>query len=51
MLHRAVDIWSEGIRIAGDLYRPAEAGDEQLTAIVMSHGWDGAKGDLVLRHD
>ena len=45
--HRAVDIWSEGTRMAGDLYRPADAGDRRLPAIVMSHGWGGTKAGLV----
>ena len=45
--HRAVDIWSEGTRMAGDLYRPADAGDGPLPAIVMSHGWGGTKAGLV----
>ncbi len=46
VLHKAVDIWSEGTRMAGDLYRPAEAGDARLPAIVMSHGWGGTKAGL-----
>ena len=44
--HSAVDIWSEGTRMAGDLYRPARADDEPLPAIVMSHGWGGTKAGL-----
>jgi poly(3-hydroxybutyrate) depolymerase len=39
--HRAVDIWSEGTRMAGDLYRPADIGDDPAPAIIMSHGWGG----------
>ncbi|MYD87473.1 MAG: hypothetical protein F4Y14_15605, partial [Acidobacteria bacterium] len=46
VLHEAVDIWSEGTRMAGDLYRPAEAGDARLPAIIMSHGWGGTKAGL-----
>ncbi len=41
--HRAVDIRSEGTRMAGDLYRPADAGDGPLPAIVMSHGRAGPR--------
>ncbi len=44
---RAVDIWSEGTRMAGDLYAPrALAADATLPAIVMSHGWGGTKALL-----
>lgn len=46
VLHKAVDIWSEGTRMAGDLYQPAEAGDARLPAIIMSHGWGGTKVGL-----
>lgn len=45
--HTPVDIWSEGTRMAGDLYRPAGAPDDaRLPAIVMSHGWGGTKAGL-----
>ena len=43
---RAVDIWSEGTRLAGDLYWPQDATGD-LPAIVMSHGWGGTKASLV----
>ena len=43
---RAVDIWSEGTRMAGDLYWPDGATGD-LPAIVMSHGWGGTKASLV----
>ena len=43
---RAVDIWSEGTRMAGDLYWPRGATGD-LPAIVMSHGWGGTKASLV----
>ena len=39
---RRVAIWSEGVRLAGDLYTPKElASDARLPAIVLSHGWGG----------
>ena len=45
---RGVDIWSEGTRMAGDLYFPAEAkAGAKLPTIVMSHGWGGTKAGLV----
>ena len=43
---RAVDIWSEGTRMAADLYWPRDAAGD-LPAIVMSHGWGGTKASLV----
>ena len=44
---RAVDIWSEGTRLAGDLYAPSDlAADATRPTIVMSHGWGGTKALL-----
>ena len=44
---RAADIWSEGTRLAGDLYAPRDlAADETRPTIVMSHGWGGTKALL-----
>lgn len=44
---RAVDVWSDGTRMAGDLYSPkGMAADAKLPAIVMSHGWGGTKAGL-----
>ncbi len=43
----SVDIWSEGTRVAGDLYRPTGIGQsDTLPTIVMSHGWGGTKAGL-----
>lgn len=45
---REVTIWSEGTRMAGDLYLPKSTRDvDRLPAIVMSHGWGGTKAGLV----
>ena len=46
---RPVTIWSEGTRVAGDLYSPKarSAADDELPAIVMSHGWGATKALLV----
>ena len=44
---RAVHIWSEGTRMAGDLYWPRDAPRGDLPTIVMSHGWGGTKALLV----
>ena len=39
-----VKIWSDGTRIAGDLYKPTNLGEDELRpAIVLSHGWGGGK--------
>jgi dipeptidyl aminopeptidase/acylaminoacyl peptidase len=39
---RRVTIWSDGTRIAGDLYTPEGlAASQKRPAIVMSHGWGG----------
>lgn len=44
---REVDIWSEGTRMAGDIYTPkAAAQGEKLPTVVMSHGWGGTKAGL-----
>jgi len=41
---QTVKIWSDGTRIAGDLYRPKDIqGDDTRPAIVLSHGWGGGK--------
>jgi acetyl esterase/lipase len=39
-----VTVWSEGIALDADLYRPAAvATDAALPAVVLSHGWGGSK--------
>ena len=44
--HR-VTIWSEGVRIAGDIIHPKEMNaSDPLPAIVMSHGWGGTRASL-----
>lgn len=44
---RGVDIWSEGTRIAGDLWFPAGlAADASAPAVLMSHGWGGTRDHL-----
>ena len=40
----SVSFYSEGVRLAGDLYRPANAGPEDARAgIVLCHGYTGVK--------
>lgn len=42
-----VRIWSEGVRIAGTVFTPAErTPGEKLPVIVMSHGWGGTRQHL-----
>ncbi len=39
-----IAIWSNGIRLDGDLFRPKEyEPDTKLPGIVLSHGWGGGK--------
>lgn len=38
---RTVSILSEGVRLHGEVFRPAAAGDRKLPTIVMAHGWGG----------
>ena len=45
---RAVTIWSEGTRMAGDLYLPkGRKPDEKLPTLLLCHGWGGVKANLV----
>ncbi len=44
---RAVDIWSDGTRMAGDLWLPAGFGDgTKRPAILLTHGWGGKRSHL-----
>jgi fermentation-respiration switch protein FrsA (DUF1100 family) len=39
-----VRIWSNGVALDGDLYRPKDlGGDRRVPAVVLSHGWGGSK--------
>lgn len=41
---RPVTIWSNGIALDGDVYRPTNvASDAALPAVVLCHGWGGSK--------
>ena len=45
--HRAVDIWSDGTRMSGDLWLPdgfSAAG--KTPALVLAHGWGGVRSHL-----
>ena len=46
---RKVDIYSEGVRMAGTLLYPQTAAAEKLPTIVLSHGWGGTAA-LLLPH-
>ena len=40
----AVTIWSNGVALDGDIYRPKGlGGDQRVPAVVLSHGWGGSK--------
>lgn len=44
---RHVDIWSDGTRMSGDLFRPTEMAEgDKLPGIVLSHGWGGVRSHL-----
>jgi hypothetical protein len=44
---RSTEIWSDGTRLAADLFYPKErATGEKLPAIVLCHGWGGTKAHL-----
>ncbi|MDM0002666.1 dienelactone hydrolase family protein [Variovorax sp. J22P240] len=39
-----VKIWSNGVGLDADIYRPKElGGDQRVPAVVLSHGWGGSK--------
>lgn len=47
VLRQGVELWSDGTRLAGDLYYPKERTEgEKLPAIVLCHGWGGTKAHL-----
>ncbi|HEY7913635.1 MAG TPA: alpha/beta fold hydrolase [Blastocatellia bacterium] len=44
---RHVDIWSDGTRLSGDLFYPANMKAENpLPAIILCHGWGGTRDHL-----
>ena len=44
---RAVNIWSDGTRLSGDVFSPKDRDEgELLPAIVLCHGWGGVKSHL-----
>lgn len=44
---KAVDIWSDGTRMSGDLWLPDGFGDgDDKPAILMTHGWGGERSHL-----
>jgi dienelactone hydrolase len=38
-----VTIWSNGVALDGDLYRPRELGERPAPGVVLTHGWGGSK--------
>ncbi len=44
---RRVDIWSDGTRMSGDLFYPADMKpDSRLPAVILCHGWGGTRDHL-----
>ena len=42
-----VDIWSDGTRMSGTVWKPKELGaEEKLPALVLCHGWGGVRSHL-----
>lgn len=47
VVQRSVTLWSDGTRLAGDLFYPKGVKEgEKLPAIVLCHGWGGTKSHL-----
>jgi dienelactone hydrolase len=45
--HQKITIWSQGVRLAGDIYKPKDlAADAKLPGILMVPGWGGNKGNV-----
>tara|TARA_B110000503_G_scaffold36117_1_gene59102 strand:+ start:8139 stop:9113 length:975 start_codon:yes stop_codon:yes gene_type:complete len=45
--HEAITIWSQGVRLAGDLYKPKGLkANEKLPGILLVAGWGGSKENL-----
>ncbi len=45
--HQEITIWSQGVRLAGDIYKPKGlAADAKLPGILMVPGWGGNKGNV-----
>lgn len=43
---KAIEIWSDGTKLAGNLFWPKDKADQKLPAIVLCHGWGGVKQHL-----
>ena len=45
----SIDIWSDGTRLSGNLFRPTGTEEgEKLPAVILCHGWGGTKAHLNL---
>jgi dienelactone hydrolase len=45
--HEVITIWSDGVRLAGDLYKPKDLkANEKLPGILLVAGWGGSKENL-----
>ncbi|MFT5529285.1 MAG: dienelactone hydrolase [Alteromonadaceae bacterium] len=45
--HQEVNIWSQGVRLAGDIYKPKNLGaDQKLPGLLLIPGWGGSKENL-----
>ncbi len=49
--HEEITIWSQGVRLAGDIYKPKGLkADEKLPGILLVTGWGGSKENLKLNY-
>ena len=45
--HEPISLWSEGVRLAGDIYKPKNIQPgEKLPGLLLVHGWGGTKAHL-----
>ncbi len=45
--HMPITLWSEGVRLAGDIYKPSTLqADKTLPGILLVPGWGGSKANL-----
>ncbi|MEH6586141.1 MAG: alpha/beta fold hydrolase [Halioglobus sp.] len=45
--HSKITIWSQGVRLAGDIYRPSDmAEDAKLPGVLLVPGWGGSKDNV-----
>ncbi|MFT4519435.1 MAG: dienelactone hydrolase [Halioglobus sp.] len=47
VVHQAITFWSGGVRLSGDVFKPANLKpDQKLPGLILMHGWGGSKANL-----